>query len=145
MNYKNDFFIAGRTRNKDQILKICDIFDKYNISYYCFLKNDKTMNSYGEESQTEDEKMKIFEELDLKSDIVLKIFNEDLENEKASKNILLVLPAGKSGHIEAGIAYGMGKKCYAIGEYDATDSLYNIFDKIFKNEEELEIFLKKYN
>ena len=41
---------------------------------------------------------------------------------------MLVLPSGKSGHIEAGIAYGMGKKCYAIGEFDATDSLYNIFD-----------------
>ncbi|MEE3343786.1 MAG: hypothetical protein VZS44_06830 [Bacilli bacterium] len=144
MEYKNEFFIAGKTRNKDYILKICDIFDKYNISYYCFIKNDGTMNSYGEESQTEDEKMKIFEDLDLKSDIVLKIFNEDLDEEKAAKNFLLVLPAGKSGHIEAGIAYGMDKKCYAIGEYDATDSLYNIFDIIFENEEQLEEFLKEY-
>ena len=144
MNNKYEFFIAGKTRNKDNILKICDVFDKYNISYYCFLKNDGTMNSYGEENQTEEEKMAIFENLDLKSDIVLKIFNDDLECEKASKNFLLVLPAGKSGHIEAGIAYGMGKKCYAIGEYDATDSLYNIFETIFKDESELESFLKNY-
>ena len=41
MDIKYEFFIAGKTRNKDNILKICDIFDKYNISYYCFLKNDK--------------------------------------------------------------------------------------------------------
>ena len=67
--------------------------------------------------------MQVFENLGLKSDIVLNIFNQDLENEKASKNLLLVLPAGKSGHIEAGIAYGMGKKCYAIGKFDTTDSL----------------------
>ena len=53
--------------------------------------------------------------------------------------------AGKSGHIEAGIAYGMGKKCYAIGEFDATDSLYNIFEQIFENEEDLEKFLMTYN
>ena len=144
MVYKYEFFIAGKTRNKDNILKICDIFDKYNISYYCFLKNDDTMNSYGEEGQTEEEKMQIFENLGLKSDIVLNIFNQDLDNEKASKNFLLVLPAGKSGHIEAGISYGMGKKCYAIGEFDATDSLYNIFDIIFNDEKELEEFLKKY-
>ena len=44
--------------------------------------------------------------------------------------------------IEAGIAYGMGKKCYAIGEFDSTDSLYNIFDNIFSNINELEDFLK---
>ena len=145
MKKSYEFFIAGRTRNKEQILRICDIFDKYNISYYCFLKNDDTMNSYGEEGQTEEEKMQLFENLGLKSDIVLNIFNQDLDNEKASKNFLLVLPAGKSGHIEAGIAYGMGKKCYAIGEFDATDSLYNIFENIFNNEEELENFLKEYN
>ena len=103
------------------------------------------MNSYGEEGQSEEEKMKVFENLGLKSDVVLKIFKEDLDNEKASRNLLLVLPAGKSGHIESGIAYGMGKKCYAIGEFDATDSLYNIFENIFADEKELEEFLKQYN
>ena len=144
MNTKYEFFIAGKTRNKDNILRICDIFDKYNISYYCFLKNDDTMNSYGEDGQTEEEKMQVFESLGLKSDIVLNIFKQDLDNEKACKNLLLVLPAGKSGHIESGIAYGMGKKCYAIGEFDATDSLYNIFETIFENEDQLDEFLKNY-
>ena len=28
MEYKYEFFIAGKTRNKDNILKICDLFDK---------------------------------------------------------------------------------------------------------------------
>ena len=145
MKYKYEFFIAGKTRNKDNILKICDIFDKYKVSYYCFLKNDGTMNCFGEENQNPEEKMKVFEDLDLKSDIVLNIFNEDFDNEKASKNLLLVLPAGKSGHIEAGIAYGMGKKCYAIGEFDATDSLYNIFENIFEDDKQLEAFLNNYS
>ena len=142
MDYKYEFFIAGRTRNKDQILEICGVFDKLDISYYCFLKNDDTMNSYGNDNQSVEEKQKEFESLGLKSDVVLKIFEEDLANERASKNFLLVLPAGKSGHIEAGIAYGMGKSCYAIGEYDATDSLYNIFEEIFNNKEELKEFLE---
>lgn len=145
MNTTYEFFIAGKTRNKDNILRICDIFDKYNVSYYCFLKNDYTMNSYGENGQTEEEKMQLFESLGLKSEIVLNIFKQDLDNERACKNLLLVLPAGKSGHIESGIAYGMGKKCYAIGDYDETDSLYNIFETIFENEHQLEEFLKKYN
>ena len=58
---------------------------------------------------------------------------------------MLVLPAGKAAHIEAGIAYGLGKKCYAIGEYEATDTLYNIFQEIFSNEDDLEQFLKEYS
>lgn len=144
MNYKYEFFIAGRARNKENILKICDLFDKYGISYYCFLKNQDDWG-YGDELQTAEEKQAYFETLNLKSEIVLNIFKTDLEGEKNSKNFLVVLPAGKAAHIESGIAYGLGKKCYAIGEYEATDSLYNIFDEIFADEKELEKFLKEYN
>jgi len=31
MNEIYDFFIAGRTRNKEKILEICNIFDSLNI------------------------------------------------------------------------------------------------------------------
>ena len=144
MSNNYEFFIAGRARNRENILKICNIFDKYNISYYCFIKNENKWG-FGNENQTIEEKQREFESLNLKSDAVLNLFKTDLEGEKNSKKLLLVLPAGKAAHIESGIAYGLGKKCYAIGEYEATDSLYNIFEKIFKNETELEEFLKKYN
>ena len=143
MKNKYEFFIAGRARNKESILQICDLFDKYNISYYCFLKNEDDWG-YGNKNQTAEEKQKEFESLNLKSDIVLNLFNNDLEGEKNSKNLLLVLPAGKAAHIEAGIAYGLGKKCYAIGEYEQTDTLYNIFENIFESTHELEKFLKEY-
>lgn len=143
MENKYEFFIAGRARNKENILKICDLFDKYNISYYCFLKNEKDWG-YGNSNQTPEEKQKEFESLNLKSDVVLNLFKNDMNREKSSKNLLLVLPAGKAAHIESGIAYGLGKKCYAIGEYESTDTLYNIFEQIFKDEKELEEFLRQY-
>lgn len=144
MDNKYEFFIAGRARNKENILRICDMFDKYKISYYCFLKNEDDWG-YGNKNQSPEENQKEFESLGLKSDIVLKLFYNDLNGEKSSKNLLLVLPAGKAAHIESGIAYGLGKKCFAIGEYDATDTLYNIFEEIFSNENELEDYLKKYD
>lgn len=136
-----DFFIAGRTRNKENILEICKILDSLKISYYCFLKNKESHAEAG--LDLNDEKLADkFEKMDLKSNTVKTIFKYDMEGLKKSKNLLLVLPAGKSAHIEAGVAYGLGKKCYAIGEYDVTDSLYLIFDKIFTNEDELIEFLK---
>ena len=144
MENKYEFFIAGRARNKENILKICDLFDNYNVSYYCFLKDEEDWG-YGNKNQTPEERQQEFEMLSLKSDIVLNLFYKDLEGEKSSKNLLHVLPAGKAAHIESGIAYGLGKKCYAIGEYEATDSLYNIFEEIFENEVELSEFLKKYS
>lgn len=138
MDYK--FFIAGRTRNKENILKICNIFEELNISHYCFLKNEKSHSEAGLDIN-DPHLADTFEALELESSSVRTIFENDLEGEKNSDNFLLVLPAGKSAHIEAGIAYGLGKKCYAIGEYDVTDSLYLIFDKIFKDEDELRLFL----
>jgi len=144
MDNKYEFFIAGRARNKENILRICDIFDKHNISYYCFIKNESDWG-YGNKNQTPEERQQEFESLGLKSDIVLKLFNNDLDGEKSSKNFLLVLPAGKAAHIESGIAYGLGKKCYAIGEYEATDTLYNIFEEIFADEDELDKFLNSYS
>lgn len=141
MNEKYDFFIAGRTRNREQILNICDIFEKLNISHYCFLKNEQSHTEAGLDINDKELADK-FEKLDLQSNAVKTIFKNDMEGERSSKNFLLVLPAEKSAHIEAGIAYGLGKKCYAIGEYDVTDSLYLIFDKIFANKEELINFLE---
>ena len=140
---KYKFFIAGRARNRENILKICEIFDELKLSYYCFLK-EESYSSYGNENQDAETKQKEFESYGLKSEKVIEIFNKDMEAEKNSDNFIMVLPAGKSGHIEAGVAYGLGKKCYAIGEFDATDSLYNIFEEIFKDEKELKEYLKNY-
>ena len=144
MNNNYKFFIAGRTRNKENILKICDIFQEMNISHYCFLKNETAHQKAKLDLQNENI-ADVFESLELEDPSVRIIFEHDLNGEKHSDNFLLVLPAGKSAHIEAGIAYGLGKKCYAIGEYDVTDSLYLIFDKIFKNEDELKEFLEREN
>ena len=143
MSEKYEFFIAGRTRNKEEILEVCKIFDSLDISYYCFLKNEKSHSEAGLDINENPEKlMQNFESMSLDNEAVRTIFEHDIEAEKMSKNFLLVLPAGKSAHIEAGIAYGLGKRCYAVGEYDVTDSLYLIFDKIFNNKKELTEFLK---
>ncbi len=143
MDFKYEFFIAGRFRNKDNILKICDLFDKCRVSYYCFLKEDYNWG-FGKENQNPEVTMQEFEAMGLKDSKVLNIYNHDLEAERSCKNFLMVLPAGNSAHMEAGIAFGMGKRCFAIGEYEGTDSLYNIFEEIFSNEKELEEFLLKY-
>lgn len=139
-----DFYIAGRIRNKEKILEICDVLDDLKTSYYCFLKNEQSHEEAGLDiNERPDNLAEKFEGMALDSHAVQTIFQADMEGEKRSKNFLLVLPAGKSAHIEAGIAYGMGKKCYAVGEYDVTDSLYLIFDKIFKDKADLRKFLQE--
>ena len=41
------------------MLDLCDLFDKYNISYYCFLKNEDSWG-YGNKNQTQEENTKFY-------------------------------------------------------------------------------------
>ena len=139
---KYDFFIAGRWRNKDNIQPVLDVVRASGKTVYCFIEN-----SYDSEAieckidEDPDTFMKKSEEMAQDDPLIRKIFNADLDGERESDNFLLVLPAGIAGHIEAGVAYGMGKKCYAIGQLEKTETLYCIFDKIFPDIKALKSWL----
>ncbi len=137
-----DFFIAGRWRNKDEILAVLEAVRDSGKSAYCFLESDykDSAVAFAIDGNPE-ELMQQFEELPLSHPFVRQIFDTDIEAEKKAENFLLVLPAGNAGHIEAGVAYGLGKKCYAVGPVEKTDSLYCIFDEIFADLESLKSWL----
>jgi hypothetical protein len=67
------------------------------------------------------------------------VFNFDKHFLDASSAVVLVLPAGKSGHLELGYALGRGKKGYILlnGEPDRYDCMYNFASAICLNVEEL--------
>ena len=139
---KYDFFIAGRWRNKDNVKKVLDLVRESGRTAYCFIEN-----SYEGEvvefkmDENPDVFMKQSEEMPQYDPLISKIFEADIAAERSSDNFLLVLPAGMAGHIEAGVAYGMGKKCYAVGRPEKTETLYNIFDEIFPDLSSLQTWL----
>ena len=59
-----------------------------------------------------------------------------MAGEKNSDVFVMLLPVGKSCHIEAGVAYGLGKKCILIGEQKEAESLYLIFNEIHSTVED---------
>jgi len=135
---KTDFIVVGRTRNIPKILEVCEALDAIDKSYYCFAKNEESHKNAGFDLHDHPDKLADdYENRELDSDGIRTIFEDDLDGLKSADRLIMVLPAGKSSHIEAGIAYGLGKKCYAIGSYEKTDSLYLIFDKIFTDIDEM--------
>lgn len=140
---KYDFFIAGRWRNKDSVKQVLDIVRANGYSAYCFLEN----NYKGEIIELKmDANPEVFmaelEDLPQNHPFIQKIFDIDMNAEREAKTFLLVFPAGIAAHIEAGVAYGLGKRCIAIGKLEKTETLYNIFDKIFSTVKEFEEWLK---
>ena len=64
------------------------------------------------------------------------LFKKDLEALKDAKNAILLLPAGISGHIEIGIAFGLNKPVTLIGEATKPESLYLMFKNRYKTIDE---------
>jgi len=138
---KTDFIIVGRTRNIPAIREVCKAIKSIGKTYYCFAENEESHKNAGFDLSDHPDKIADdYECRDLESSGIRTIFNDDLEGLKSADSLILVLPAGTSSHIEAGIAYGLGKRCYAIGTYEKTDSLYLIFDKIFSSIDEMKAY-----
>lgn len=67
------------------------------------------------------------------------VFEFDLHHLKRSDIVVLVLPAGKSGHLELGWALGQGKAGYVLmpEEPDRWDVMYQFANGVFFDIEEL--------
>ena len=128
---KYDYFVSSRWRNKDQIQELTEKLRARNKTVYSFLEG-KAAGKYS--GQNAEEFMKKFEKKDWQKDLYVKaVFNEDLDGLKNSKSFILLLPAGNSCHLEAGIAFALNKKCILIGEAEKAESLYLIFKENYKD------------
>lgn len=69
--------------------------------------------------------------------IVQKAFAEDKKWLDWADAIVMLLPCGKSAHLEAGYAKGKGKKLYIIGEFPAGDFdvMYGFADGMYKRDQ----------
>jgi hypothetical protein len=141
---KYDFFLAGRWRNRDNIKPVLDIMRQSGKSVYCFIENHYKGDVVEFDMNTDPNVfMGQLEDLPQNHPHIRNIFEVDIAAERESENFLLVLPAGIAAHIEAGVAYGMGKKCYAVGQLEKTETLYCIFDQIFPDVQALQEWLKR--
>lgn len=141
-----DFIVVGRTRNIPKILEVCKALSSIGKTYYCFATNEDSHKNAGFNLHDHPDKLADdYEKSELTSKAIRTIFEDDLNGLKSADKLIMVLPAGNSSHIEAGIAYGLGKKCYAIGPYEKTDSLYLIFDKIFTDINEMKEYFTNHS
>ncbi len=121
-----DYFIASRYRNKSEVLRLARMLREKGKSLYCFIESEASLKHVGS----------------LKEDpAIQEIFESDMNALKNSRTLIMLLPAGKSVHIEAGVAYGLGKHLVLIGEQAETESLYFIFNEMYST---IESFLASF-
>ncbi|KKU83221.1 MAG: hypothetical protein UY10_C0013G0022 [Microgenomates group bacterium GW2011_GWA2_47_8] len=133
---KYHYFIASRWRNRDNVRLLSKKLREKGFSVYCFIDEEQSLNDPNEDPE---EEMKKFETIvDWRNNPAVKaMFDGDMNALRDSETLIMLLPAGKSAHMEAGAAYGMGKKCIIVGEQKETESLYFIFNEWHPTIEEL--------
>lgn len=133
MKYK--YCIISRWRNRKAVEELTQKIREKNKTVYSFIEGDGANYELKdlEQKHEPEEFMKKYESIpDWKNDPrVEEIFKIDMDALKQSENVILLLPSGKSAHIEAGVAYGLGKNCIVIGEQKETESLYLIFKEFY--------------
>ncbi len=130
-----EYYIASRYRNKDVVLDLANKLRQKGKSLYCFIESDASVKHAGAVDSDAEEVMNNFESIEdwTKDYRVREIFESDMNALKSAKNVILLLPAGKSSHIEVGVAYGLGKHLIMIGEQKETESLYLVFNEFYPN------------
>jgi hypothetical protein len=130
-----NYTVLAKYRNKEQVeFLIGKIRDK---GYSCYNFCDKPADPDNPSGDPADQ-MQVFESVsDFYNNKYYKdIFETDLTGLKNAEKVIVFLPAGNAVHIEAGIAYGLGKKLILIGEVEKPETLYLIFEERYGTIEE---------
>ena len=127
------YFVASRYRNKEIVLDLVRKLRENGKTVYCFIESPASTKHVGSVESNPEEVMKTFESISnwQNDKRVKEVFETDMTALRNSENLILLLPAGKSAHVESGAAYGMNKNCIVIGEQKETESLYLIFNEFY--------------
>lgn len=130
-----DYFIASRYRNKDSVLDVVQRVRATGKTIYCFIESAASIAHVGSVDAEPEQAMKTFEAIpDFRNDSrVRAVFDMDMQALRDSTTVIVLLPAGKSSHIEASVAYGWGKDLILVGEQKEAESLYCIFDEVYSS------------
>lgn len=133
-----DYFIASRFRNRDSVLPFVEQLRNHGKSVYCFLETAVSQEHVGGLDDNAEHSMQAFESIaDWWNDVRVKeIFETDMQALRSSDALVLLLPAGRSAHMEAGVAYGLGKRCIVVGDQKETESLYLVFAEHYDTAEQ---------
>ncbi len=135
------FFIASPWKNKEQVEQLTAELEKMGHTAYSFMESGSNLLT-GKPIEVE---MKEFSEALVNwkaDDRIARIVESEVQAIKDADVVILLLPAGDSSHMEAGIGYGMGKRMVLIGPVEKPEIIYLLFNHVYID---LSSFLKDFS
>lgn len=133
-----DYTIISKYRNKEACERLVRELEVRGKSCYNFCAKPANLDC---PEASADEQMNALERTEdfFNDPYIRKIFELDLTGLKQAETVIMLLPAGTSVHMEAGIAYGLGKRLVLLGEPEKPETLYLIFKERYPT---IEAFLE---
>lgn len=125
---KTDYTVISSYRNKEAVESLVDQLRRRGFTCYNFCDQPADPNQADAHPE---EQMKVLEsKQDFHEDEHFKkLFKRDLAGLKNAENVILLQPCGLSAHMEAGIAFGLGKPLIMVGEPIKPETLYLMFEE----------------
>ena len=125
-----DYTVIGKYRNIENVRTLIAAIWSKGKTCYDFTAKPADPSNPDESAEIQMSRLESHPDF-LKDPVHRDHFETDLAGLKNADTVVLLLPAGTSANIEAGIAFGLGKKLIIIGKPEKPETLYYIFDNRF--------------
>jgi len=109
----------------------------FEVDAFCRATDERYSFHWSELVDTEEELLQYDALTFLNDHRVQRAFNEDKRWLDWADTVIMVMPCGRSSHLEAGYAKGQGKRLYIYGDFQKGefDVMYGFADMLFRSEE----------
>ncbi len=132
-------YIASSWKNQKAVISLAEYLERYGFEVDAFCRsNDKRYAFHWSELVDNEDDLKNYDAIEMLADPrTQRAFKEDNKWLNWSDCVIMLLPCGRSSHMEAGYAKGQGKLLYIYGAFPKGefDVMYGFADGLFRTEE----------
>ena len=132
-------YIASSWKNQTAVIALAEYLERYGFEVDAFCRSsDKRYVFHWSELVDEEDELANYDAIEMLADPrTQRAFKEDRKWLDWSDCVIMLMPCGRSSHMEAGYAKGQGKLLYIYGDFPKGefDVMYGFADGLFRRED----------
>jgi len=132
-------YIASSWKNQERVLLLAKRLEQegFEVDAFCRASDSRYSFHWSELVDNEDD-LKYYDAIEMLADYrTQRAFKEDRKWLDWADAVVMLMPCGRSSHLEAGYAVGQGKGLYIYGDFPKGefDVMYGLANGLFRTEE----------
>ena len=132
-------YIASSWKNQKAVIELAEYLERYGFEVDAFCRaNDKRYVFHWSELVDDEDELANYDAIEMLADTrTQRAFKEDRRWLDWSDCVIMLMPCGRSSHLEAGYAKGQGKLLYIYGAFPKGefDVMYGFANGLYRSEQ----------